>query len=151
MPDSPGPVLRSCGATLRQLQSIPLSLVAPDAAKVSGTVLIHGDYGPNNMLLNPHTVAVTGLLDWEWAHVGSSIEDLAWCEWIVRMHHPRHVGALHELFDAYGDQPTWSERRAALLRRCQELADLRWPLGDAGDRAAELWRHRIRVTKSWSE
>ena len=89
-----GPVLRSCGATLRQLQSIPLSLAAPDVEHFSGAVLVHGDYGPNNMLFDPRTVAVTGLLDWEWAHVGRSIEDLAWCEWIVRMQHPGHVAAL---------------------------------------------------------
>ncbi len=112
---------------------------------------MHGDYGPNNMLFDPRTFAVTGLLDWEWAHVGGSIEDLAWCEWIVRMHHPGHVGALHELFDAYGDQPPWRERRGAMVRRCQEMADRHRSLGDAGYMAAELWRKRIRVTESWSE
>ena len=79
-----GPVLRSCGATLRQLQSIPLSLAAPDVEHVSGAVLVHGDYGPNNMLFDPRTVAVTGLLDWEWAHVGGDQPSMAcdvarWC------------------------------------------------------------------------
>jgi len=36
-------------------------------------------------------------VDWEWAHAGNPIEDLAWCEWIVRMHHPRDVTALGAL------------------------------------------------------
>jgi|GEM_PF-1398083 len=144
-------VLRSCGAMLRRLQSITLSLSFPQVDHVARAGLVHGDYGPNNMLFDPRTVAVTGLLDWEWAHVGSPIEDLAWCEWIVRMHHPRHIGALHELFDAYGDRPTWPERRAEMLRRCQELVDMPRPPGDAGDKAAELWRQRIRVTESWSQ
>ena len=62
-----GPVLRSCGSTLRQLQSIPLSLATPDVGHLSGAVLVHGDYGPNNLLFDPRTVAVIGLLDWEWA------------------------------------------------------------------------------------
>jgi hypothetical protein len=146
-----GAVLRSCGATLRQLQSIPLSLAAPDVDHLSGTVLVHGDYGPNNMLFDPRTVVVTGLLDWEWAHVGGSIEDLAWCEWIVRMHHPGHVDALHKLFEAYGDQPPWWARRAAMVRRCQEMVDVFRSLGDAGDMAAELRRQRVRVTEGWSE
>jgi Phosphotransferase enzyme family len=146
-----GPVLRSCGAMLRRLQSIPLSLAHPDLGHVAGAVLVHGDYGPNNMLFDPGTFAVIGLLDWEWSHAGSPIEDLAWCEWIVRMHHPGHLGALRELFDAYGDRPAWSERRSAMIRRCQELLGMPRPRGDAGDMAADRWRQRIRVTESWSE
>jgi Phosphotransferase enzyme family len=73
-------VLRSRGVMLRQLQSIPVSLVLPEADHAAGAVLVHGDYGPNNMLFDPCTVVVTGLLDWEWAHAGGPIEDLAWCE-----------------------------------------------------------------------
>ena len=146
-----GRVLRSCGAMLRQLQSIPLSLAFPEVDHVGGAWLVHGNYGPNNMLFDPRTVAVTGMLDWEWAHDGGSTEDLAWCEWIVRTHHPGHVGALHELFDAYGDEPPWGEQRAAMVRRCQEMVNLLRPRGDASDMAAERWRQRIRVTESWSE
>ena len=37
---------------------------------------------------------VTAVLDWEFAHLGDPVEDLAWCEWLVRTHHPEHVGAL---------------------------------------------------------
>jgi aminoglycoside phosphotransferase (APT) family kinase protein len=33
------------------------------------------------------------VVDWEFAHLGDPVEDLAWCEWIVRMHHPEHVDA----------------------------------------------------------
>jgi aminoglycoside phosphotransferase len=147
-------VLRSCGEMLRQLQSIPLSLVFPNVDHAAGGVLVHGDYGPNNMLFDPRTVVVTGLLDWEWAHVGRPIEDLAWCEWIVRMHHPGDAYALDELFEAYGDRPPWSERRAEMVRRCQELLKLpRPPSGttDAGDVAVEQWRQRVRITESWAE
>ncbi len=39
-------------------------------------VLVHGDLGPGNVLHDGHTV--TGLCDWELAHVGDPMEDLAW-------------------------------------------------------------------------
>jgi Phosphotransferase enzyme family len=144
-------VLRSCGVMLRHMQSVPVSLVLPDVDHAPGAVLVHGDYGPNNMLFDPRTVVVTGLLDWEWAHVGGAIEDVAWCEWIVRMHHPGEADALNELFDAYGERPPWSERQTEMIRRCQELADIPRPQSDPSDMAIELWRQRVRVTESWLE
>lgn len=146
-----GSVLRSCGVMLRQIQSISVSLVLPETDHVPGAVLVHGDYGPNNMLFDPRTVVVTGLLDWEWAHVGGPIEDLAWCEWIVRMHHPGHAHALSELFEAYGERPPWSERQTEMIRRCQEFVDMLRPPSGASDMAAERWRQRARLTESWSE
>ena len=39
-------------------------------------VLVHGDLGPGNVLHDGR--AVTGLCDWELAHVGDPMEDLAW-------------------------------------------------------------------------
>lgn len=145
------PVLRSCGEMLRRLQSIPLSVVFPDADHAGGGVLVHGDYGPNNILFDRRTVVVKGLVDWEWAHPGRPIEDLAWCEWIVRMHHPGDAHALDELFEAYGDRPPWSERRAEMVRRCQELLDMLRTLGDASGIAVERWRQRVRTTETWAE
>jgi Ser/Thr protein kinase RdoA (MazF antagonist) len=67
-------VLTSCGRTLRQIQAArPFGDQAPE-------VLVHGDFGPNNMLFDPVTFATTAVLDWEWAHAGDPVEDLAWCE-----------------------------------------------------------------------
>lgn len=43
---------------------------------VERTVLCHGDLGPGNFL---HAAgAVTALLDWEFAHIGDPMDDLAW-------------------------------------------------------------------------
>jgi aminoglycoside phosphotransferase (APT) family kinase protein len=64
---------------------------------------VHGDFGPNNILLNPATLTVTAILDWEWAHPGEALEDLAWGEWIVRSYHGEHVSALEKFFTAYGN------------------------------------------------
>jgi hypothetical protein len=101
-------VLRSCGRTLRQVQSVAAADVFDDLPAGSPVVLVHGDYGPNNMLFDPVTVATAAVLDWEWAHPGEPVEDLAWCEWIIRMHHPEAVDELDNLFDGYGGPP-WLE------------------------------------------
>lgn len=49
----------------------------PGAPSRPGVVLVHGDYGPNNTLLDPAARQVTAVLDWEWAHAGDAVEDLA--------------------------------------------------------------------------
>jgi aminoglycoside phosphotransferase (APT) family kinase protein len=64
--------------------------------------------------MDPGVLVITAVLDWEWAHPGDAVEDLAWCEWIIRMHHDAHVGLLSEFFDAYGLQPSWAQRKAAM-------------------------------------
>ena len=58
-----GPVLCSCGGTV-------LRLAAADVT--------HGDYGPNSLLFDPDTGAVTGILDREWGRrVADPVDDLA--------------------------------------------------------------------------
>lgn len=131
-------VLRRCGELLRELQAVDVRAVFPQAA--AGTVLVHGDYGPNNMLFDP-----AAILDWEWAHPGEPVEDLAWCEWIVRYHHPDAAQALDALFDGYGDRPAWTARHAAMLRTCHAIAGV-----FAADAATvEHWQRRIAVTAAW--
>lgn len=56
-------------------------------------MLVRGDKGLNNVLLDPDDRQVIAVLDWEWAHAEDPIEDLAWCEWVVRMNHPDDVDA----------------------------------------------------------
>ena len=40
------------------------------------TCLVHSDLNPKNLLLDPDTLAVTGVLDWEFAHAGHPFTDL---------------------------------------------------------------------------
>ena len=84
-------------------------------------VLVHGDYGPQNTLLDPSGREVIAVLDWEWAPAGDPVEDLASCEGIVGMHYPGHVGVLGSLFDAYGQRPVWAVRHQAKLTQCRTL------------------------------
>jgi Ser/Thr protein kinase RdoA (MazF antagonist) len=38
--------------------------------------LVHSDFNPKNLLVDPKTVRITGLIDWEFAHAGSPYADL---------------------------------------------------------------------------
>jgi aminoglycoside phosphotransferase (APT) family kinase protein len=84
---------------------------------VSRTCLVHSDVNPKNLLLDPATLEVTGLLDWEFAHSGHPFTDL---------------GNLLR-FDrdpAYADAvlAAWCGRRGGTPAQALELA-----------RAADLW------------
>jgi aminoglycoside phosphotransferase (APT) family kinase protein len=47
-------------------------LLDADAARgPARTVLVHGDFNPKNILVDPREAVVTGLVDWEFAHAGS--------------------------------------------------------------------------------
>jgi Phosphotransferase enzyme family len=63
-------VLRACGLMLHRIHAIDPRLVTNDVG--AAAVLVHGDYGPNNVLLDRAAEQVTAILDWEWAHAASS-------------------------------------------------------------------------------
>lgn len=126
-------VLRSCGAILRRLHDLD-------------NPLVHGDFGPNNILFDPITFDVAAVLDWEWAGHGDPIVDLAWCEWIVYMHHGDVVPALARFFEAYGHTPPWSERHAAMVDRCRDLLEFCRQWNSPG---VALWEQRLRITEEF--
>jgi hypothetical protein len=142
------PVLSACGRVLRQIHRLAI----PDAfgAGQRGEVLVHGDFGPNNVLLDAAAQDVTAVLDWEWAHAGDQVEDLAWCEFIIRLHHPAEVPSLREFYAAYGERPDWPSRHEAIMRRCDEIWQMcdNWEPGGASARA---WAKRIEIARSWRE
>jgi aminoglycoside phosphotransferase (APT) family kinase protein len=44
--------------------------------EVDRACLVHGDFNPKNLLVDPATGELTGLLDWEFAHAGAPLTDL---------------------------------------------------------------------------
>lgn len=144
------PVLEACGLMLRRIHALGQDVVPGLAAGSGSAVLVHGDYGPQNILLDPAAREVTAVLDWEWAHAGDPIKDLAWCEWIIRMHHPDQTPALNTFFAAYGNYPPWHARQQAMLAQCRALLAFckQW---QPSDPAVRLWHRRIRITQSWAE
>jgi tRNA A-37 threonylcarbamoyl transferase component Bud32 len=138
-----GPVLRLVGAALHTLQRVPVGTVPGLLGE--GAVIVHGDFGPQNMLFALNERRVTGILDWELAHVGDPVEDLAWAEWLIRMHHPRAIDTLDELFAGAGERPTWRMRHDAMLHQVRGLLSY----CEATDQLSD-WRRRLDLTERWS-
>lgn len=147
--EQPEKVLYAVGRLARRLAAVDVSLVAALDAAPDGTVLVHGDFGPQNLLLDHDTAEPTALVDWEFAHVGHPVEDLAWAEWIVRTHHAHLVPALPKLFAGYGSEPPWRVRQDSMLDKCRWLLGFarRWP--DPGQAGVQLWQRRLAATEAW--
>ena len=142
-------VLEGCGRVLHTLHSIDVTKVyARNGA--FGLVVTHGDFGPNNVLLDPSSFDVTAVLDWEFSGPGHAIIDVAWCEWIVRMHHADAVAVLGAFFAAYGYEPPWGERQAAMVRRCHWLETFAKKWDPEGPAVAE-WQKRAITAARWAE
>ncbi|WP_202919167.1 phosphotransferase family protein [Saccharothrix deserti] len=146
-----GEVLRLCGETRRRLSEIDPATVPglPGDGDGDGDVIVHGDFGPQNVLLSAGGGTVLAVIDWELCRLGAAVDDLAWTEWIVRTHHPEAVGDLGELFAGYGERPAWSVRHEAMSAACLRCRDFceRW---DAPD-AVAMWEGRIRATEAFTE
>lgn len=67
-PDLPAPAL----GRLRERWREAVALLDT----VTRRSLVHGDLNPKNVLLDPDTLEVTALLDWEFAHAGHPFTDL---------------------------------------------------------------------------
>ncbi|HEX4685448.1 MAG TPA: phosphotransferase [Nocardioides sp.] len=85
--------------------------------QVGRTCLVHSDANLKNLLLDPDTLTVTGLLDWEFVHSGHPFTDLGNLLRFDRR--PVYVDAV---------LATWCERRGGSPQEALELA-----------RAADLW------------
>lgn len=134
------PVLRRCGEVLRLLQSLGTD-PARDVLSGAGQVIVHGDFGPQNVLLDPGAERITAVIDWEFCHLGAPIEDLAWAEWTVRRHHPEAVAALPALFAGYSRTPHQSLRIRSTIRTMRGLRTLAARSGDVA--AVALWDERL--------
>ncbi|MGW1340870.1 phosphotransferase family protein [Kribbella sp. NPDC002412] len=84
---------------------------------VDRVCLVHSDFNPKNLLVDPATARITGLIDWEFAHAGSPYTDLG------------------NLF-RFCQDPVLAGAVLSVLRGSG--LDLGEPLVDLG-RAADLW------------
>ena len=139
-------------------ERIALAAVARHAQDLLDTVqrtcLVHSDLNPKNLLVDPRTLAVTGVLDWEFAHAGHPWSDLgnllrferdrSYVAGVLDAWTARHGGsvaallegaraadlwALVDLAARAGDNPV-ADRSASLLRAVAETGDLHaWPGG----------------------
>ena len=93
------------------------------------------------------TGQLAALVDWEFAHLGDPIEDLAWAEWIVRTHHPP-ADALEALFEGVRELPVVVAAALGHAGQGAELQafSLRW-----SSEAAGVWQQRIEATEAFGE
>lgn len=75
----PHDVLFAVGRAGRALHGLDVSATYEI---VGGAVLMHGDFGPQNMVFDAKTLQPAAVVDWEFAHPGNPVEDLGWAEWI---------------------------------------------------------------------
>jgi aminoglycoside phosphotransferase len=140
-------VLELVGRAHRDLQEISVEEI-PGLSGDAGA-LVHGDFGAQNMLFDLGRNEVTAILDWELAQRADPIQDLAWAEWIVRMHHPRAIGDLDALFEGAGLQPSWADRHASMLGSCDR--HLATCVAASDPDAIDLWQERCHSTAAWTE
>lgn len=112
--------------------------------EVSRRCLVHSDLNPKNLLLDPDSLEVTGLVDWEFAHAGHPYTDLGN---LLRFESegPYAAAVLEEFTVRHGGDP---ERARALAGAADlwALVDLAARQGSnpVADAAAELLRERAR-------
>lgn len=70
-----------------------------ERSSICRIVLVHSDFNPKNVLIDPATLAITGLLDWEFAHAGSPYADLGNLTRFER--HPDFLEAVTATFVEY--------------------------------------------------
>lgn len=100
------------------------------------TCLVHSDLNPKNLLVDPESLTVTGVLDWEYAHAGHPFTDLG-----NLLRFDRHPAYVAGAVAAYGELRGTEPERALELARCADLYALAELASRAGhnpvaDRAA---------------
>ncbi|OPA73773.1 hypothetical protein BVG16_27200 [Paenibacillus selenitireducens] len=109
------PQLNLINCDLELLDYIPKALLKEAHALLNHQdmgepVLVHGDYGPHNVIYTPNGLSV---VDWEWSGWGSYLQDIAWVIWFVTLHYPGNAKQLSNTFlhayRSHSDQPVSSD------------------------------------------
>jgi len=105
--------------------------VATDAQALLDTVprscLVHSDANPKNLLFDPGTLALTGVLDWEYAHAGHPFTDLG-----NLLRFDRNAAFEAAVLTAYAERRGTPPEQALALARAADL----WALVDLAARRA---------------
>ena len=101
---------------------------------VDRSCLVHSDLNPKNLLVDPGSLAVTGVLDWEFAHAGSPYADLG--NLLRHDRHPVYVAAVLEAREALVPDPRPDALDLARSADLVALVDLSARAGDGNPHAA---------------
>jgi aminoglycoside phosphotransferase (APT) family kinase protein len=95
---------------------------------VDRTCLVHSDANPKNLLVDPATLTITGLLDWEFAHSGHPFTDLG-----NTLRFDRRPAYADAVLAAWGERRGGTPAEALELARAADL----WALVDLASRAGQ--------------
>lgn len=95
---------------------------------VDRVCLVHSDLNPKNLLVDPETLSITGVLDWEFAHAGHPFTDLGN---VLRF--DREPVWVEAVLAAYTDMRDGDPTTALDLARTADL----WALVELASRAGE--------------
>ncbi len=117
----PHPALELCLRWLRRHEPPP-----PERL-----VLVHGDFRIGNMVVTPQGLG--GVLDWEFAHIGDPVEDLAWGlvrDWRFGVDHLQYggIGDPSDFFAAY-ELETGQSVDHQRVAYWEVLGNVRWAVG----------------------
>jgi tRNA A-37 threonylcarbamoyl transferase component Bud32 len=139
----------SLGKLARELQLVKVDAIA-GSKRNEPDVLVHGDFGPQNLLFAPESFSERYLVDWEWAHFGDRFEDIAWAEWIIRMHYDSNQQMIASLYKGFGLVPPWETRHELMIRKCENILDFA-KRDDDNTQAISMWIDRVAQVKSFEE
>jgi aminoglycoside phosphotransferase (APT) family kinase protein len=109
-----------------------LRQVAEEAQAMLDTVtrrcLVHSDVNPKNLLLDPGTLEITGLVDWEYCHAGHPFTDLGN---VLRF--DRHPAYAEAVLAAYTERRGGDPQHSLDLGRAADL----WALVDLAARPVD--------------
>ena len=139
----PDDVLFAVGRTGRTLHGLDVSAAYEIGG---GAVLVHGDFGPQNMLFDPTTLQPAAVVDWEFAHPGNPVRG-SWVGGVdIRTHHPQLADSLGTMFQGYGSRPHWRQRHTAMLEKCRWALDFVHRWRGADEASVAMWQRRVEVT-----
>lgn len=109
-----------------RLAGEPVSGDRPPGPGLTRVVLAHSDFNPKNLLVDPDSGRITGVLDWEFAHAGSPYTDLGN---LTRFE--RHPALVDSVLSTLVDRAPALASNPADLARCADL----WALVELAGRA----------------
>ncbi len=136
-------ILAEIGSLLAHLQSLPVRDLH-HFLKGNGGILVHGDFSLETIHLDSLTYHPLAIMDWEWAHLGDAVEDVAWMEWFIRMQMGKFTRDLPTFYEAYGSTPPWNSRKDAMIEQCLRRLEYARMVGRR--KSIQHWQSMLQIT-----
>lgn len=130
-------------ARVRQALTAALDLVA---ARPHQAAFVHGDFAPVNVIVGARG-EIRALVDFEHAHLGDRLEDIAWWGWVVRHH---HVAAWHAAWETMLDAAGVSRDDIPAIGALALVALARRALAAPERAARDHWSRRLGDAAAWA-